>query len=118
MQLQSQLLRENTRVLTDVTSEISTPIISTPKKNPQTDVTRLGRSAYSSPAYSSSMYTSQTPLTMSTASQTKPKKTLAATFCGYPSDDKDMDILGLIAYKRLESKLDTVNRCTSPIKSN
>ena len=76
----------------DVTSDVSTPITSTPKKSPQTDVTRLGtgRSTYSSPAYSGSMYSTQTPLakrsmsTMSTASQTKPKRTLAAIFCGYP----------------------------------
>ena len=102
MQLQSQLLRENTRVLTDVqdvTSDVSTLITITPKKNPQMDVTRLGRSSYNSPAYSGSMYTSQTqlasrslPATMSSASQTKPKKTLAATFCGYPSDDEEMDM--------------------------
>ena len=103
MQLQSQLLRENTRVLTDiqdVTFDVSTPITSTPKKNPQMDVTWLGRSSYNSPAYSGLMYTSQTPLasrslptTTSTASQTKPKKTLAATFCGYPSDDEEMDLV-------------------------
>ena len=90
MQLQIQLLGENTRVLTDVqdvTADVSTHITSTPKKNPQTDVTQLGRSTYSSPAYSGPMYTTQTPLTSrsmpattSTASQTKPKKTLATTF--------------------------------------
>ena len=65
------------------------------------DITRLGmgRSMYSSPAYSGSMYSTQTPMasrsmpTTSTASQTKPKKTLVATFCGYPSDDEEMDLV-------------------------
>ena len=65
MQLQSQIMRENTRVLMDVqdvTSDASirtttsTPITSTPKKNPQTDVTHLGRSSYHVPAYSKPMY--------------------------------------------------------------
>ena len=87
MQLQSQLLRENTRVLTDVqgvTADASTPITSTPKRNPQMDVSRLGRSTYSSAAYSGPTYTTRNPLTSrslpattSTASQTKPKKRLS-----------------------------------------
>ena len=95
---------KNTRVLTevqDVTSDASihsttsTPITSTPKKNLQTDVAHLGRSSYHVPAYSGPTYSKQTPLsrsllaTTSTASQTKPKKTLAATFCGYPSEDEE-----------------------------
>ena len=103
MKLQSQIMRENTRVLTevqDVTSDASihtttrTPITNTPKKNPQADVTRLGRSLNHVPAYSGPTYSAQTPLsrslpvTTSTASQTKPKKTLATTFCGYPSEDE------------------------------
>ena len=109
MQLQSQMLRENTRILTnvqDVTSDENIPITSTPKKNPRMDVTRMGtgRGTYSSPAYSSLTYNSlaystQTPLasrsmpTASTSTQTKPKKTLAATFCGYPSNEERMDLV-------------------------
>ena len=85
------MLRENTRVLKDVQDvtadasirTTSTPKTSTPKRNPQMDVSRLGRSTYSVPAYSELAYTAHTPLTKrslpattSTVSQTKPKKTL------------------------------------------
>ena len=115
------MLRENTRILTDVqdvTSDESIPFTSTPKKNPRTDVTHMGTgggtysspahssSTYNSPAYSRSTYNSpaysgQTPmasrsmpLTATSTTQTKPKKTLAATFCRYPSDDdKRMDLV-------------------------
>ena len=99
MRLQSQLMRENTRVLTDVqdvTSDASIriPVKSTPKKTPTKDVSRLGRTTYNSPAYSGPTYS--TPLsrslaaavpTIDKATQTKPKRTLAATFCGYPEDE-------------------------------
>ena len=92
MQLQSQIMRENTRVLTDVqdvTSDASvrttsTLVTSTPKKNPQTDVTRLGGSSYHVPAYSGPTYSAPlsrslpaTTPTADKASQTKPKKTLS-----------------------------------------
>ena len=101
MQLQSQIMRENTRVLTDVqdvTSDASIhmPVTSTPRKQPQKDVSRVSRSTYNSPAYSGPVYT--TPLSRSLpssvpktdkATQTKPKRTLAATFCGYPSEEEE-----------------------------
>ena len=101
MQLQSQIMRENTRVLTDVqdvTSDTSIcmPVTSTPKKTPPKDVSRLGRTTYNSPAYSGPTYS--TPLSRSLpaavpsidkATQTKPKRTLAATFCGYPSEEEE-----------------------------
>ena len=92
MQLQSQIMRENTRVLTDiqdVTSDASIhmPVTRTPRKTPQRDVSRLGRSTYSSPAYSGPTY--NTPPSADKATQTKPKRTLAATFCGYPSENEE-----------------------------
>ena len=65
MQLQSQIMGENTRILTDVqdvTSDASIcmPVTSTPKKSPPKDVSRLGRTTYNSPAYSGPTYS--TPL--------------------------------------------------------
>ena len=101
MQLQSQIMRENTRVLTDVqdvTSDASIcmPVTSMPKKTPQMDVSRLGRSTYNGPAYSGPTYSTllsrslpAATTTADKASQTKPKKTLTAMFCGYPSEDKE-----------------------------
>ena len=92
-------MRENTRVLPDVqdvTSDASIrmPVTSTPKK--QMDVSRLGRSTYNVLAYSGptcgAPLSRSLPATTSTAdkaSQTKPKKTLAATFCRYPSEDEE-----------------------------
>ena len=79
-------MRENTRVLTDVqdvTSDASIhmPVTSTPKKTPQRDVSRLGRSTYSGPAYSGPTY--NTPL-----SKSLPAAMPTATFCGYPSEDE------------------------------
>ena len=82
----------------DVTSDarIHMPVTSMPKKTPQMDVSRLGRSTYNAPAYSGPMYSAplsrSLPALTSTAdkaSQTKPKKTLAATFCGYPPEDEE-----------------------------
>ena len=68
MQLQSQIMRENTRVLTDVqdvmsNASIRTPVTSTPRKQPQKDVSRLSRTMYNSPAYSGPAYS--TPLSRS-----------------------------------------------------
>ena len=100
MQLQSQIMRENTRVLTDVqdlTSDASIrmPVTSTLRKQPQS-AGKVSRTPCTSPAYSGPVYT--TPLsrslpntvhTQDKASQTNPKRTLAATFCGYPSDEEE-----------------------------
>ena len=72
------------------------PVTSTPKKTSQRNVNRLDRSTYSSPAYSGPTY--NTPISRSLpaaapfvdkATQTKPKRTLAATFCGYPFKEEE-----------------------------
>ena len=100
MQLQSQIMRENTKVLTDVqdvTSDASIrmPVTSTPKKQPPRDANRTNGTVYS-PPYNGPVY--RTPLSRSLrnpvpttdkATQTKPKRTLAATFCGYPSEEEE-----------------------------
>ena len=46
-----------------------------------------GRPTYTAPPYTAPLSRSL-PHTVDKASQTKPKSTLAATFCGYPSDVK------------------------------
>ena len=102
MQLQSQIMRENTRVLTDVqdvTSDASIrmPVTSTPRKQPLSasnpSKAPYAMPAYSGPAYMAPAYTAplsrSLPHTQDKASQTKPKRTLAATFCRYPSDEED-----------------------------
>ena len=90
-------MRENTRVLTDVQdiksdATIRTPVTSTPQKQPLSTGTP-SRMPYTTPAYSGQVYTTplsrSLPHTQDKASQTKPKRTLAATFCGYPSDEEE-----------------------------
>ena len=65
---------------------------STPRKQPLSASTP-SRAPFATPAYSGSAYTTplsrSLPHTQDKASQTKPKRTLAATFCGYPSDEED-----------------------------
>ena len=109
MQLQSQIMRENTRILTDVQDVTSDTSIrmpaatSTPIKPPlrpqstslparaQYGTSAYGRPTYSAPPYSTPLSRSL-PHTADRASQTKPKRTLAASFCGYPSDiEEDSD---------------------------
>ena len=71
---------------------MDTPITSTPKKNLRMDATRLGTrgGAYSGPA---SIASRNMPLTAAASTKAKPRKTLAATFCGYPSDEERMDLV-------------------------
>ena len=100
MQLQSQIMRDNKRILTDVQDVTSNASIhmpaatSTPKKVPLSTSTPA-RTPYMTPAYGRPTYTAPpytVPLSRSLlhtadkASQTKPKRTPAAMFCGYPSD--------------------------------
>ena len=49
-----------------------------------------GRPTYTAPPYTAPLSRSL-PHTADKASQTKPKRTLAATFCGYPSDLEEED---------------------------
>ena len=100
VQLQSQIMRENTRILTDVQDVTSDASIrmpaatSTPIKPPQSTSlparAQYGTSAYGRPTYTVPPYSTplsrSLPHTADRASQTKPKRTLAATFCGYLSD--------------------------------
>ena len=105
MQLQSQLMRDNTRNLTDVQdvtpdASIHMPAAtSTPKKAPLSTSTPA-RTPYVTPAYGRPTYTAppytaplsqSLPHTVDKTCQTKPKRTLAATFCGYPSDVEEED---------------------------
>ena len=100
MQLQSQIMRDNTRILTDVQDVMSDASIhmpaatSTPRQAPLSTSTpartpyvtpAYGRPTYMAPPYTAPLSRSL-PHTADKASQTKPKRTLAATFCGYPSD--------------------------------
>ena len=67
MQLQSQIMRENMRVLTDVQdvtadASIHTPVTSTPRKQPLSASTP-SRASHTTPAYSGQAYT--TPLSRS-----------------------------------------------------
>ena len=93
-------MRDNTRILTDVQDVTSDASIhmpaapSTPKKVPLSTSTPA-RTPYVTPAYGRPTYTvplsRSLPHTVDKASQTKPKRTLAATFCGYPSDVEEED---------------------------
>ena len=105
MQLQSQIMRDNTRILTDVqdvtsNASIHMPAATSMPKKVLLSTSTPARMPYVTPAYDRPTYTAppytaplsrSLPHTVDKASQTKPKRTLATMFCGYPSDVEEED---------------------------